>query len=88
MASVLEENKKMQTLVNGLQACLTQERHHREDLEVKVLVLEKEHQQLEAESQLLTERLSRSADQQKMYDLGSCSVDAQHCKASAHGVWP
>lgn len=88
MASVLEENKKLQTSVNGLEACLTQGRHHREDLEVMVLALEKEHQQLEVESRLLTKRLSRSADQQKRYDLGSCSVVAQRCKASAHGVWP
>lgn len=43
MASVLEENKKLQASVNDLQARLTQEHHHREDLEVKVLALEKEH---------------------------------------------
>ena len=65
MAPVLEENKKQQMSVTGLQARLTQERHHREDLEMKVLALEKEYQQLEVESQSLTERLSRSADQQK-----------------------
>ena len=51
--------------MNDLQVRLTQERHHREDLEVKVLALEKEHQQMEAESQSLTEQLSRSANQQK-----------------------
>ena len=51
--------------VTDLQARLTQECHHREDLEMKVLALEKEHQQLEAESQSLTERISHSADEQK-----------------------
>ena len=51
--------------VNNLQACLTQECHHREDLEVKVLTLEKDHQWMEVENQSLAERLSRSTDQQK-----------------------
>ena len=41
MALVLEENKSMQASVKDLQACLLQEHHHREDLEVKVLALEK-----------------------------------------------
>lgn len=40
----------MQTSMNDLQARLTQECHQREDVEVKVLALEKEHQQLEAEN--------------------------------------
>ena len=43
MTPILEENKSLQTSVNDLQACLLRERHHREDLEVKVLALEKEH---------------------------------------------
>ena len=50
MPAVLEENKKLQTSMTDLQARLTQERHRREDLEMKVMALEKEHQQLEAES--------------------------------------
>ena len=48
MTLVLEGNKSFQTSVNGLQARLLQEHHHREDLEVKVLALE-ERQQMEAE---------------------------------------
>ena len=48
---ILEENKSLQALVKDLQACLLQEHHHREDLEVKVLALEKECQQMEAEGQ-------------------------------------
>ena len=39
----------MQASVNDLQARLLREHHHREDLEVKVLALEKERQQIEAE---------------------------------------
>ena len=42
MALVLEENKSLQASVDDLQACLLQERHRREDLEVKVLALEVE----------------------------------------------
>ena len=42
MTLVLEENKSLQAVVNDLQACLLRERHRREDLEVKVLALEKE----------------------------------------------
>ena len=41
---------------------LTQEHHHKEELEVKVLALEKEKQLLEVESQSLREQLSRSGD--------------------------
>ena len=51
MTLVLEENKSLQTSVNDLQACLLRERHRREDLEVKVLALEKELQQMEAKGQ-------------------------------------
>ena len=43
MASVLEENKTLQASVNNLWACLLQEHHRKEDLEVKVLALEMEH---------------------------------------------
>ena len=42
MAPVLEENKNLQASVTDLQVRLTQERHYREDLEVKVLALEKD----------------------------------------------
>ncbi|XP_066324119.1 peroxisomal and mitochondrial division factor 2-like [Miscanthus floridulus] len=56
MTSVLEENKSLQALVKDLQACLLQERHHREDLEVKVLALKKERQQMEVEGQSSTNR--------------------------------
>jgi len=49
--------------VTDLQAHLLQEHHHREDLEVKLLALEMERPQMEAESQSLTEQLSRSTDQ-------------------------
>ena len=44
MALVLVENKSLQATVNDLQARLLQEHHRREDLEVKVLALEKESQ--------------------------------------------
>ena len=55
MALVLEENKNLQASVNDLQTCLLQEHHRIEDLEVKVLALETEHRQMEAESQSLAE---------------------------------
>ena len=44
MSPLLEENKSLQTSVNDLRARLLRERHRREDLEVKVLVLGKERQ--------------------------------------------
>ena len=50
MALVLEENNNLYMSVNDLQMCLLQEHHRREDLEVKVLALEMEHWQMEAES--------------------------------------
>ena len=49
-------------MVNNFQACLLRERHRREDLEVKVLALEKERQQMEVEGQSMAEQLSRSTD--------------------------
>jgi hypothetical protein len=61
---ILAENKKLQSSIKDLEARLTRTRH-REDLEVKVLALEKEHQLLEAENRSLTERHGRSANQQK-----------------------
>ena len=69
MPLVLEENKDLQASVTDLQARLLQERHRREDLEVKVLPLEKDHQLLEAENQSLAKQCSRSADQQKGMSL-------------------
>ena len=51
MALVLEENNNLYMSVNDLQMRLLQEHHRREDLEVKVLALETECQQMEAESQ-------------------------------------
>ena len=51
MALVLEENNNLYVSVNDLQMRLLQEHHRREDLEVKVLTLETERQQMEAESQ-------------------------------------
>ena len=63
MALVLEENKKLQTSVTDLQARLIQDYHHKEDLEVKVLELEKDRQLMEVENQLLIEQLSHSTDQ-------------------------
>ena len=65
MTPVLEENKSLQTSMNDLQACLLRERHHKEDLEVKVLALEKERQQMEVEGQSMAEQLSHSTDRQK-----------------------
>ena len=62
MTLELEENKSLQTSVTDLQACLLRERHHREDQEVKVLALEKEHQQMEAEGQSMSEQLSYSTN--------------------------
>ena len=55
MTRVLEENKSLQALVKDLQVHLLQERHRREDLEVKVLALEIECQQMEVESQSMVE---------------------------------
>jgi hypothetical protein len=63
MALVLEENRTLQASVNDLQPRLLQERHHREDLEVKVLALEMERRQMETESQSLAEQLSHSTNQ-------------------------
>ena len=51
--------------LGGSATCLLQGCHHREDLEVKVLALEKERQQMEVESLSMTEQLSRSTDRQK-----------------------
>ena len=62
---MLEETKSLQVLVNDLQACLLREHYRREDLEVKVLALEMERQQMEAEGQSMAEQLSRSADRQE-----------------------
>ena len=62
MALVLEENKSLQASVKDLQAWLLQDCHCREDLEVKILALEKERQQMEVESQSMAEQLSRSTD--------------------------
>lgn len=62
---MLEENKILQESVTDLQSHLLQERHHREDLEVKVLALEAERRQMETESQSLAKQLSRSTDQQR-----------------------
>ena len=65
MALVLVENKELQSTVKDLEVRLTRTCHREEDLKVKVLALDKEHQLLEAENRLLTEWFSRSADQQK-----------------------
>ena len=62
MSPVLEENKSLQASVKDLQACLLQERHRREDLEVKVLALEIERQQMEVESQSMAKQLRCSTD--------------------------
>ena len=48
----------------------TQERHRKEDLEVKVLALEKDKQLLEVENHSLSEQLGHSSDQQKGMTLG------------------
>ena len=69
MPAVLEENKKLQTSMTDLQARLTQERHRREDLEAKVLALEKDRQVMEAENHSLAEQCNHSADQQKGMSL-------------------
>ncbi|XP_066375112.1 uncharacterized protein [Miscanthus floridulus] len=65
MALVLEENKRLQSLVNDLKARLTKVRHREEDLEVKVLALEKDHQVLESENRSLITWL----DQQKVLEM-------------------
>jgi cell division protein FtsL len=70
MALVLAKNKRLQSSVTELEARLTRTCHREEDLKVKVLTLEKEHQVLEAENWSLTKQLSRSADQQKGMILG------------------
>ena len=51
--------------MTNLQTRLLQERHRREDLEVKVLALEKDRQLMEVENQSLAKQLSHSTDQQK-----------------------
>ena len=58
---MLEENKNLWESVDDLQARLLQEHHRREDVEVKVLELEVERRQMEAENQTLAEQLSCSA---------------------------
>ena len=63
MAPGLEENKNMRESVDDLQARLLQERHRREDVEVKVLALEVQCRQMEVENQTLAVQLSYSADQ-------------------------
>ena len=60
---MLEENKSLQATINILRARLLQERHSREDLEVKVMALEKDKQLLEAVNYSLSEQLGRSGDQ-------------------------
>ena len=65
MTPELEENKSLQASVEDLQVRLLQKRHRGEDLEVKVLALEKERQQMEAEGQSMAEQLSHSADREK-----------------------
>ena len=65
MAPVLEENKSLQASMKDLQAHLLQERHFREDLEVKVLSLKKVHEQMEVEGLSMAEQLSNSTDRQK-----------------------
>jgi len=55
MTLVLEENKSLQSSVNNLLTRLLREHHRREDLEVKVLALEKGCQQIEVEGQLMAE---------------------------------
>ena len=65
MAPGLEENKNMRESVDDLQARLLQERHRREDVEVKVLALEAERRQMEAKKQTLAEQLSHRTNQQK-----------------------
>lgn len=63
MALVLIENKRLQSSVNDLDASLTRAGHREEDLEMRVLDLEKEHQVLETENCSLMEGLSHDADQ-------------------------
>jgi hypothetical protein len=48
-----------------LQMCLLQEHHRREDLEVRVEALRKEHQQMEVEGQAMAEQLTRGTNRQK-----------------------
>ena len=69
MAQVLEENKELQASVTDLQVHLTQERHRKEDLEVKVLALEKDMQLLEAENHSLSEQFGCIGDQHKCMTL-------------------
>jgi len=49
--------------VTDIQVCFTQERYRKEDLEVKVLALEKDKQLLEANNHSLSEQLDHSGDQ-------------------------
>ena len=86
MTLVLEENKILQASGIDLQARLLQEHHHREELEVKVLVLEKDRQLMEAENQSLAERLSRSTDQEKGMTLDLALLMLSVIKQLAHGV--
>jgi hypothetical protein len=63
---------------------LLQERHRREDLEVRAEALSKERQQMEAEGQAMADQLTRSTNRQKyklqnlvflllaMYDTWPC----------------
>ena len=48
--------------MTDIQVCFTQERYRKEDLEVKVLALEKDKQLPKAENHSLSEQLSHSGD--------------------------
>lgn len=62
MALVLVENKRLQSLVNDLDASVTRACHQEEHLEIKVLALLKEHEMLEVETRTLIEQLSHRTD--------------------------
>ena len=55
MVLMLEGNKELQASMIDLHVRLTQEHHRKEDLEVKVLALEKDKQLLEAKNHSLSE---------------------------------
>ena len=95
MTLVLEENNSLQASMNNLQAPLVRECHRREDLEVKVLALEKEHQQMEGEGQSMAEQLGHSADREKglarnfallLFSAMTCLSDVRSIRDGARPV--
>jgi hypothetical protein len=83
MAPMQKENEQLHATVVDLQMRLLQERHRREDLEVRAEALRIEHQQMEAEGQAMAEQLTRDASHKK------CKLRDLICLSLAeYDAWP